>query len=187
MALYICLCIDSPALDLPLSVLVIELRYLVFDIYNEWWLFHAVYLIFISITNVFIGNYLFSVKVEEENTHLKEQAKFRANPAKVLHQEPFCPAKSSKPLTGTLKIQKKWLFFLKGDFLVVLLVHWQVIESPKDVPVLYIHVFHEMLVILYITSLFSSWEVFPNKNLNLCTCIETGISHYCSSWMFLNM
>ncbi|XP_011433925.2 targeting protein for Xklp2 isoform X2 [Magallana gigas] len=41
----------------------------------------------------------FSQKVEEENTHLKEQAKFRANPAKVLHQEPFCPAKSSKPLT----------------------------------------------------------------------------------------
>lgn len=41
----------------------------------------------------------FSQKVEEENTHLKEQAKFRANPAKVLHQEPFCPAKSTKPLT----------------------------------------------------------------------------------------
>lgn len=53
----------------------------------------------------------FFIKVEEENTHLKEQAKFRANPAKVLHQEPFCPAKSSKPLTGTVNTETIAFFF----------------------------------------------------------------------------
>lgn len=63
----------------------------------------------------------FFIKVEEENTHLKEQAKFRANPAKVLHQEPFCPAKSSKPLTGTVNTET--IAFFKRNFLVVLLVH----------------------------------------------------------------
>lgn len=70
-----------------------------------------------QLTDVFIGNYFFVIKVEEENTHLKEQAKFRANPAKVLHQEPFCPAKSTKPLTGTVKIQKNSLFLLREIFL----------------------------------------------------------------------
>ncbi|XP_061197488.1 targeting protein for Xklp2 homolog isoform X2 [Saccostrea echinata] len=41
----------------------------------------------------------FSHKVEEENKQLKAQAKFKAHPAKVVHQEPFCPQKSTKPLT----------------------------------------------------------------------------------------
>lgn len=69
-----------------------------------------------QLTDVFIGNYFFSVKVEEENTHLKEQAKFRANPAKVLHQEPFCPAKSTKPLTGK-NTEKNSLFLLREIFM----------------------------------------------------------------------
>ncbi|XP_062592991.1 targeting protein for Xklp2 homolog [Saccostrea cucullata] len=41
----------------------------------------------------------FSHKVEEENKQLKAQAKFKAHPAKVVHKEPFCPQKSTKPLT----------------------------------------------------------------------------------------
>jgi hypothetical protein len=47
---------------------------------------------------------LYILQVEEENKHLKAQAKFKAHPAKVIHQEPFCPQKSAKPLTGTVKV-----------------------------------------------------------------------------------
>nr|XP_022335373.1 targeting protein for Xklp2 homolog isoform X2 [Crassostrea virginica] len=39
----------------------------------------------------------FSQKVEEESKSLKSH--FKANPARVLQQEPFCPQRSSKPLT----------------------------------------------------------------------------------------
>ena len=40
-------------------------------------------------------------QVEEESKSLKSH--FKANPARVLQQEPFCPQRSSKPLTGTAK------------------------------------------------------------------------------------
>ena len=40
-------------------------------------------------------------QVEEESKALKSH--FKANPARVLQQEPFCPQRSSKPLTGTAK------------------------------------------------------------------------------------
>lgn len=133
-------------------------------------MFHSVYPI-VSITNVFIGNYLFSVKVEEENTHLKEQAKFRANPAKVLHQEPFCPAKSSKPLTGTVNTET--IAFFKRNFLVVLLVHRQVIESPKNEH--YIHMVYEMLLFdgrtcFQLERFFTGFK--KNQKTYSCTCIH---------------
>lgn len=119
----------------------------------------------------FIGNYLFSVKVEEENTHLKEQAKFRANPAKVLHQEPFCPAKSSKPLTGTVNTEN--IAFFKRNFLVVLLVHWQVIESPKNEH--YIHMVYEMLLFdgrtcFQLERFFTGFK--KTQKTYSCTCIH---------------
>lgn len=147
-------------------------------------MFHAVYPI-VSITNVFIGNYLFSVKVEEENTHLKEQAKFRANPAKVLHQEPFCPAKSSKPLTGTVNTET--IAFFKRNFLVVLLVHRQVIESPKNEH--YIHMVYEMLLFdgracFQLERFFTG---FKKKPKNLLMYMHTCINWCLTFLQFVNV
>lgn len=39
-------------------------------------------------------------QLEEEQMKLKQAAIFKARPADVVHQEPFMPQRSTRPLTG---------------------------------------------------------------------------------------